>query len=175
MKLDFQIKLVPTGPKGEWCFLHFPFDMVKTFGTRARVPVSGTINRFPFRSSLMPMDGKHVMCVNKEMQAGAKAKPGDWSEKAFQYERALSRSSANLKALSSVLQQSTQRLDILSTDIAHDKISQPVLRPALQVERQRVDRPRPKASHLPLAILKNENGNLVLAHLIDQVRARRLF
>ena len=77
MKLSFKARLVPTGPKGAWCFLHFPFDVVKTFGTRARVPVSGTINGFPFRSSLAPMGGKHLMCVNKAMQAGAKAKPGD--------------------------------------------------------------------------------------------------
>ena len=54
MKLDFKARLVPTGPKGAWAFLHFPFDIVKTFGTRARVPVAGTINGFPFRSSLSP-------------------------------------------------------------------------------------------------------------------------
>ena len=47
------------------------------FGTRARVPVAGTINGFPFRNSLSPMGGKHIMSVNKELQAGAKAKPGD--------------------------------------------------------------------------------------------------
>jgi hypothetical protein len=77
MKLSFNARLVPTGPRGAWCFLRFPFDVVKTFGTRARVPVNGTINGFKFRSSLSPMGGEHVMCVNKEMQAGAKVKPGD--------------------------------------------------------------------------------------------------
>jgi hypothetical protein len=77
MRLDFEAKLVATGPKGAWCFLHFPFDMEKTFGTRARVPVAGTINGFEFRSSLMPMDGRHVLCINKTMQNGAKARPGD--------------------------------------------------------------------------------------------------
>jgi hypothetical protein len=77
MKLSFNARLVPTGPKGAWCYLHFPFDVVKTFGTRARVPVCGTINGFKFRSSLSPMGGQHVMCVNKELQAGAKVKPGD--------------------------------------------------------------------------------------------------
>ena len=76
-RLKFSAKLVPAGPKGAWCFLHFPFDIVKTFGTRARVPVAGTINGFPFRSSLSPMEGRHVMCINKTMQAGAKVKPGD--------------------------------------------------------------------------------------------------
>lgn len=34
MTLDFKAKLVPTGPKGAWCFLYFPFDVVKTFGAR---------------------------------------------------------------------------------------------------------------------------------------------
>jgi len=76
-ELKFTATLVPTGPKGAWCQLIFPFDPVKTFGTKARVPIVGTINGFPFRSSLMPMCGKHMMCINKEMQAGAKVKPGD--------------------------------------------------------------------------------------------------
>lgn len=75
--LKFDARLVPTGPAGAWCFLHFPFDIEKTFGTRARVPVAGTVNGYPFRSSLSPMDGRHVMCINKQMQAGAKVKPGD--------------------------------------------------------------------------------------------------
>lgn len=56
-----------------------PFDAQKTFGTRARVPVRGTINGFAFRSSIFPMgkDGCHVMAVNRGMREGAKAKAGD--------------------------------------------------------------------------------------------------
>ena len=77
MQLDFTAELVRTGPMGEWAFLHFPFDLKETFGTRARVPVAGTINGFPFRSSIMPRNGKNIMCINKEMQAGAKVKPGE--------------------------------------------------------------------------------------------------
>jgi uncharacterized protein YdeI (YjbR/CyaY-like superfamily) len=49
----------------------------ETFGTKARVPVRGTINGFPFRSSLMPMGGCHGMAVNKTMRDGAKAKAGN--------------------------------------------------------------------------------------------------
>ena len=78
--LKFKARLVPTGPKGSWAFLHFPFDVEKTFGTRARVPVRGAINGFPFRSSISPMDGRHVMCINRQMQAGAKVKPGDTAQ-----------------------------------------------------------------------------------------------
>jgi hypothetical protein len=58
-------------------WLNAPFDVVKEFGTRARVPVRGTINGFPFRSSLMPMGGCHGMAVNKTMRDGAGVKPGD--------------------------------------------------------------------------------------------------
>ncbi len=54
-----------------------PFDVFKTFGTRARVPVCGTINKFPFRSSIFPMGGCFMMAVNREMREGANAKAGD--------------------------------------------------------------------------------------------------
>jgi len=77
VKLEFDALCNPTGPNGSWCNLHFPGDFEKTFGTRARVPIRGTINGFPFRSSFSPMSGKHMLCINKEMQAGAKVKPGD--------------------------------------------------------------------------------------------------
>jgi len=54
-----------------------PVDVRKVFGTRGRVPVRGTINGFPYRSSLMPYDGVHMMPVNKALRAGAGAEPGD--------------------------------------------------------------------------------------------------
>ncbi len=58
-------------------WLNAPFDVVKVFGTRARVPVRGTINGFPFRSSMMPMGGCHGMAINKTMRDGAGVKAGD--------------------------------------------------------------------------------------------------
>ena len=54
-----------------------PFDVEKTYGTRARVPVRGTINGFPSRSSIVPMGGKFILVINKQMRAGANAKGGD--------------------------------------------------------------------------------------------------
>jgi len=51
--------------------------VLETFGTKARVPVRGTINGFPFRSSLMPMGGCHGMVVNKTLREGAKCHAGD--------------------------------------------------------------------------------------------------
>ena len=54
-----------------------PFDVVEVFGRKGRVPVKGTINDFPFRSSLMNMGDGHMMVVNAQLRAGAQCKPGD--------------------------------------------------------------------------------------------------
>jgi hypothetical protein len=75
-KIEFTVKL--EGQEGtSVAWLNAPFDVVKVFGTRARVPVRGTINGFPFRSSLMPMGGCHGMAVNKTMRQGAGVEAGD--------------------------------------------------------------------------------------------------
>jgi hypothetical protein len=75
-KLRFKISLVVQEGSSATGF-YAPFDVPQTFGTRARVPVRGTINGFPFRSSLMPMGGGYCMAVNKTMREGANAKAGD--------------------------------------------------------------------------------------------------
>jgi hypothetical protein len=75
-KLRFKVKLDGV-TSGEVAALAAPFDVEKTFGTRGRVPVRGTINGFPFRSSLMPMGGCHRMVVNKTIRDGAAVKAGD--------------------------------------------------------------------------------------------------
>ncbi len=54
-----------------------PVDVIDWFGTRARVPIRGTINGFSFRSSLMPCGGARMMPVNKALCRGAGVKPGD--------------------------------------------------------------------------------------------------
>jgi hypothetical protein len=75
-KLKFKTKLV--GQDGSSvAAVRFPFDIQEVFGTIARVPVRGTINGFPFRSSLMPMGGCHYMAVNRTMREGAGCKAGD--------------------------------------------------------------------------------------------------
>jgi hypothetical protein len=53
-KLEFSVK-IEGREIGVVAALTPPFDVVEVFGTRARVPVRGTINGYPFRSSLMPM------------------------------------------------------------------------------------------------------------------------
>lgn len=78
MQKKFKTKLIAIGPGGAWTILRAPFNVAEVFGTKARVPVIGTMNGFAFRSSLMPEgDGNHRMMVGKDLQAGAKAKAGD--------------------------------------------------------------------------------------------------
>jgi hypothetical protein len=54
-----------------------PVDVPTYFGTRARVPIRGTINGFPFRSSLMPCGARRMMPVSKALCLGAGVQPGD--------------------------------------------------------------------------------------------------
>lgn len=73
----FRIKL-DKHEHSEAAMMILPFDVEKVFGTRARVPVRGTINGFAFRSSIFPTgDGHHYMVVNREVRAGANVKGGD--------------------------------------------------------------------------------------------------
>jgi hypothetical protein len=77
MKRQFKARLKAHGPGGAWTFLYIPFNVEKTFGSRARVSVAGTMNGFAFRNSLLPLgDGRHRMAVSKDLQAGAKTAAG---------------------------------------------------------------------------------------------------
>jgi hypothetical protein len=72
----FKVKLV--GQEGsEVAAIKPPFDVIETFQRKGRVPVKGTINGFPYRSSLMNMGDGHMMVINAGMRAGAKCKAGD--------------------------------------------------------------------------------------------------
>ena len=57
--------------------IEIPFDVEKEFGRRGRVPVRGTINKYPFRSSIFSMKGKHFIPVNRQLREGARAVAGD--------------------------------------------------------------------------------------------------
>jgi hypothetical protein len=63
---------------GEVCSIDIPFDVEKTFGGRNRVPVRGTLNGAPYRSSVFKMGGDcHFMVVNRQLRAGAGVKGGE--------------------------------------------------------------------------------------------------
>ncbi len=78
VRLEFTAPLESVGPKGAWTGLFLTQEQSARLGTKARVPVAGSLNGFRIRSFLAPMgDGTHGMMVNKQMQVGAKAKPGE--------------------------------------------------------------------------------------------------
>jgi uncharacterized protein YdeI (YjbR/CyaY-like superfamily) len=61
-----------------WVIVRIPLDVPKVWGTRGMLKVKGEINGFAFRTSLFPTGrGYHYLLVNKRMQAGANAAPGD--------------------------------------------------------------------------------------------------
>ena len=85
---QFKARLASRGPGGAWTFLEIPFSVEKAFGSKARVPVEGTMNGFTFRNSLLPQgDGTHAMAVSKALQAGAKAHAGDLVSVSMQVDR----------------------------------------------------------------------------------------
>jgi hypothetical protein len=61
-----------------WVIIRIPLDVPKVWGVRGMLKVKGEINGFAFRTSLFPTGkGFHYLLVNKRMQAGAGARPGD--------------------------------------------------------------------------------------------------
>lgn len=63
---------------GDVCSIDIPFDVEQTFGARGRVPVRGTLNGAPFRSSAFRMGGDcHFMVVNRRMREAAGVTGGE--------------------------------------------------------------------------------------------------
>jgi hypothetical protein len=76
--IQFEALLEANGEGGAWPLIFIPVDCVEAFGTKGRLSVKGTLNGFPFQSSIFPNgDGTHHLMINKQMREGAKAKVGD--------------------------------------------------------------------------------------------------
>jgi uncharacterized protein YdeI (YjbR/CyaY-like superfamily) len=75
----FRAVLEPSGDALRWVIARVPFDPGEVWPVRRGRRVRGEINGFAFRTALFPEAGgkKHVLLVNKKMQAGAHAKAGD--------------------------------------------------------------------------------------------------
>ena len=77
LRFKARVESVGPGESAAWVSLDLPVEVSAKLPSRGTVPIAGTINGFPFRTSVMP-DGKgsHSMMVNKAMRAGGKAGPG---------------------------------------------------------------------------------------------------
>ncbi len=69
--------LVERGERSAACAIHFPFDVEQTFGARGHVPVRGTLNGAPFRSSIFKMGGRHFMVVNRKLREASGVSGGE--------------------------------------------------------------------------------------------------
>lgn len=77
----FRSLLKPDGTNLKWVIAPIPFAPAKVWKTRNRMRVKGTINGFPFRTSLFGSAEKgYVVLVNKTMQKGAEAYAGEMAE-----------------------------------------------------------------------------------------------
>ena len=56
--------------------IEIPFDVAAVFGS-LRPPVRGTLNGFPFRSTVMTMGGRPLLGVNREVRQGAGVEAGE--------------------------------------------------------------------------------------------------
>ena len=67
-------------------FAQMEFDSFTAFGTKGRVPVKVTLNGYAFPGTLMSYGGRHLLTVNKIIQARAKAVAGDEVEIVIEYD-----------------------------------------------------------------------------------------
>ena len=81
----FRARIEPMDPAGAWSKNRSPFQVDRVFGSKARVPVKGTMNGIAFKASLFPEgDGTHYQgdeeapCPEKRtayVVVGAKPQP----------------------------------------------------------------------------------------------------
>ena len=77
----FRGVLQPDNTPLKWVIVKLPFDPAKAWPARNRLRVKGTINGFPFRTSLFgSATGGHILLVNKQMQKGGKVGVGGLAE-----------------------------------------------------------------------------------------------
>src|SRR5262245_35895666 len=72
----FTARLGPGGKYGKVPFVEVPFNVKSAWG-KGRVPVRGSVNGIPFRTTVGRMAGKYCFCVNATMRAGAGVGVGD--------------------------------------------------------------------------------------------------
>src|SRR5207249_3074534 len=75
---SFRAALVRKPGRLNWVVVRVPFDAAKVWGKRGQIKIKGEINNFAFRTSLFPDgQGNHYLLVNKKMQKGGWARPGE--------------------------------------------------------------------------------------------------
>jgi hypothetical protein len=66
MALEFDARIEEA--RGGGAFVVIPFDVQKEFGTKGRVAIVATFDGMPYRGSLAPMGGRHVLGIAKAIR-----------------------------------------------------------------------------------------------------------
>jgi hypothetical protein len=76
--ITFEADLYRPDAPGSWTYLTVPCDVEALLGSKSRIPIKGTIDGLPFRSSLMPQgSGTFILVVNKEIRDQVGKHAGD--------------------------------------------------------------------------------------------------
>lgn len=73
----FQAEIDSPAQAPRAAFIRVPFDVKEVFGTRGRVPVRGTFDGYPYRGTIQPMGGQHIIGVSREMRQALGKAAGD--------------------------------------------------------------------------------------------------
>lgn len=71
----FEAEIVAASRGG--ALVRIPFDVEAVYGTRGRVAVRATFDGHPYRGSIAPMGGGHVLGVRKDVRAAIGKTVGD--------------------------------------------------------------------------------------------------
>jgi hypothetical protein len=72
---EFEATIRSAG-RGSAC-VDLPFDAAEAFGSRGRVPITATFDGHPYRGSLFPMSGRHMLMVRKDVREAIGKDVGD--------------------------------------------------------------------------------------------------
>lgn len=67
---------IEAGQRGG-AFVALPFDVESVYGTRGRVKVKATFDGQPYRGSIAPMGGRHLLGLVKPIREAIGKSPGD--------------------------------------------------------------------------------------------------
>jgi hypothetical protein len=82
MKFTAEIRLLGINP-----YVDVPGKTGEAMGRKGNLPVKGTVNSFPFRSTLVPVrGGRHRLYMNMEIRKGAGVGVGDTVEILLEYD-----------------------------------------------------------------------------------------
>ena len=74
---EFEAEIYSPKQAPKAAFIRVPFDVKEVFGTKGRVFVKGTFDGQPYRGTIQPMGGQHIIGVSRELRQALGKAAGD--------------------------------------------------------------------------------------------------